>query len=227
MSANLRKELADALHAAGDSELEVVDPSRNRTYVIVDSEIHSRAMEALRRQQDHDAIAEGIAQMEAGQSKPLDEAFAARIYEHAMTFRVIVLPRSEADIEANARWRAEHHSAVFASDYWTIVVCSELDIRPVPFITACRLLPSNGHVGKELNSCNMQNDKEAKNASARGFEDFLRLCFRYFSFVKGHGLTSRKCVQAGHEIAVIYESAIQQVTIHFESFCGPWVVIGK
>jgi hypothetical protein len=32
-------------------------------------------MAALRRQQDHDAIAEGIAQMEAGQGKPLDEAF--------------------------------------------------------------------------------------------------------------------------------------------------------
>lgn len=64
------------LHAAGERELEVVDPSTNRTYVIVDSEIHRRAMEALRRQQDLDAIAEGIAQIEAGQGKPLDEVFA-------------------------------------------------------------------------------------------------------------------------------------------------------
>jgi hypothetical protein len=33
-------------------------------------------MEALRRQQDREAIAQGIAEMEAGQGKPLDQAFA-------------------------------------------------------------------------------------------------------------------------------------------------------
>jgi plasmid stabilization system protein ParE len=27
-----------------------------------------------------------------------------------MAFRVIILPRAEADIEANARWWAAHHS---------------------------------------------------------------------------------------------------------------------
>ena len=74
MTAKLSKELADALHATGESELEVVDPDTNRTYTIVDSEIHLRAMEALRRQQDRDAIAQGIAEMEADEGIPVAEA---------------------------------------------------------------------------------------------------------------------------------------------------------
>ena len=72
MTARLSQELADALHASGAGELEVIDPTTNRVYVVVDNQTHQAA---LRRQQDHDAIAEGIAQMEAGQGKPLDEAF--------------------------------------------------------------------------------------------------------------------------------------------------------
>ncbi|MEQ8791956.1 MAG: hypothetical protein RIC55_37210 [Pirellulaceae bacterium] len=76
MTAKLSKDLAAALLATGGSGLEVVDPDTQRTYMIVDSDIHRRAMEALRRQQDHDAIAEGLAEMEAGHGKPLDEAFA-------------------------------------------------------------------------------------------------------------------------------------------------------
>jgi prophage DNA circulation protein len=75
MTAKLSQELADALHASGAGELEVIDPTTSRVYVVVDSQTHQAAMAALRRQQDHDAIAEGIAQMEAGQGKPLDEAF--------------------------------------------------------------------------------------------------------------------------------------------------------
>lgn len=43
--------------------------------MIVDSDIHRRAMEALRRQQDRDAIAQGIAEMEVGEGTTLDEAF--------------------------------------------------------------------------------------------------------------------------------------------------------
>jgi hypothetical protein len=74
MAAKLSKELADALHANGDNSLEVVDPSDNRVYFIVDGETHRRAMDALRRQRDRDAIAEGIAQMEAGEGIPLQEA---------------------------------------------------------------------------------------------------------------------------------------------------------
>ena len=75
MTAKLTKELADALNATGDSELEVVDPSTQRTYFVVDADIHRRAMDALRRQQDRDAIAQGIAEMEAGEGTALSEAF--------------------------------------------------------------------------------------------------------------------------------------------------------
>ena len=76
VTAKLTKELTTALHATGDNELEVVDPETQRTYFLVDSETHRQTMEALRRQQDRNAIAEGLMQMEAGQGKPLDQAFS-------------------------------------------------------------------------------------------------------------------------------------------------------
>jgi predicted transcriptional regulator len=76
MIARLSKELASALHATGGTELEVLDPETQRTYFLVDCDTHRRAMEALHRQQDHEAIAEGLAQMEAGEGLPVDEAFA-------------------------------------------------------------------------------------------------------------------------------------------------------
>lgn len=74
MTAKLTKELSDALLASGDRELEVVDPETSRVYFIVDSEVHRQAMDALRRQQDLDAIAQGIAEMEAGEGIPLEDA---------------------------------------------------------------------------------------------------------------------------------------------------------
>jgi hypothetical protein len=73
MVTKLSKELAAALHATGETELEVVNPETARTYFLVDRETHLRAMEALRRQQDRDAIARGIAEMEAGEGVSIDE----------------------------------------------------------------------------------------------------------------------------------------------------------
>lgn len=75
MAAKLSKELASALHAAGNDGLEVIDPDTNRVYHIVDEETHRRAMNALRAEQDREAIAEGIAQMEAGEGKPAEQVF--------------------------------------------------------------------------------------------------------------------------------------------------------
>ncbi|MEO8495994.1 MAG: hypothetical protein ABI614_13050 [Planctomycetota bacterium] len=75
MTTKLSKELSDALNASGTSQIEAVDPTSGRVYFIVDGDTHRQAMEALRQRQDRDAIAEGIAQMEAGQGKPLNEAF--------------------------------------------------------------------------------------------------------------------------------------------------------
>ena len=75
MTAKLTKELATALQAAGNDGLEVIDPETNRVYLIVDEQRYRRALNALRVQQDHDAIAEGIAQMEAGEGKPAEQVF--------------------------------------------------------------------------------------------------------------------------------------------------------
>ena len=74
MIAKLTKDLIVALHATEDNELEVVDPETQRTYLVVDANIHRKAMDALRRQQDREAIAQGIEEMEAGAGIPIEEA---------------------------------------------------------------------------------------------------------------------------------------------------------
>ena len=66
--------MVDALNAAGNGELEVVSPNDNRVYFVVDGDTHRRAMEALRRQREREAIANGLAQMEAGEGVSLEEA---------------------------------------------------------------------------------------------------------------------------------------------------------
>jgi hypothetical protein len=76
MKLNLTPDLAAALQASRDGELEVVDPQTLRSYHIVPTETHREAMEALRSRHDHDAIAAGLAQMDAGQGMDLAEAFA-------------------------------------------------------------------------------------------------------------------------------------------------------
>lgn len=74
MTAKLTKELSAALHATGESELEVVDPETSRQYFIVEGETHRQAMDALRCQRDRAAITQGIAEMEAGEGIPVAEA---------------------------------------------------------------------------------------------------------------------------------------------------------
>lgn len=76
MAARLSKELCDAIHASDEDSLEVIDPTSNRSYFIIDDDTYRRASRALRQQADHDAIAAGIAEMEAGEGQPIDEAFA-------------------------------------------------------------------------------------------------------------------------------------------------------
>jgi hypothetical protein len=75
MTTKLSKEPSDALNASGTSQIEAVDPTSGRVYFIVDGDTHRQAMEAMWQRQNRDAIAEGIAQMEARQGKPLKEAF--------------------------------------------------------------------------------------------------------------------------------------------------------
>lgn len=74
MAATLSQELVEALHSAGMDDLEFIDPTTNRTYVLIDRDVCRRAMEALRREQDRAAIARGIAQMKAGEGMSLAES---------------------------------------------------------------------------------------------------------------------------------------------------------
>ena len=74
MITKLTRELADAVNASEATGLEVVDPSTNRIYVIVDGETHRRAMDALRRVQDVESIQRGAVQADAGEGIPLDDA---------------------------------------------------------------------------------------------------------------------------------------------------------
>ncbi len=75
MTPKLSQELASVLRANSPDGLEVVDPVTNRVYVIVDCDIYRQAVEALRHQNDRNAIAEGLAQMEAGDGEPVEQAF--------------------------------------------------------------------------------------------------------------------------------------------------------
>lgn len=70
----LSQELADALNAGEGAPLEVLDPHSKRTYFVVSEETHRLAMEALCRLEDREAIARGIAEMQAGGGLPLKEA---------------------------------------------------------------------------------------------------------------------------------------------------------
>ena len=74
MTPKLSQELVAALEAVGNGELEVVNPNDNRVYFVVDGDTHRQAMDALRRQREREAIANGIAQMEAGEVVTLEEA---------------------------------------------------------------------------------------------------------------------------------------------------------
>jgi hypothetical protein len=74
MPAPLSRDLIDALRATGGRSLEVIDPETSRTYVVVDSETHREAMEALHRQQDHLAIARGLMELDSGHGVELTVA---------------------------------------------------------------------------------------------------------------------------------------------------------
>ena len=70
MTSYLTPEQASALHAGGDAPLQIVDPTTRRVYYVVDggllAEVKCRA--------DLEAIREGIADMQAGLSVPIEQA---------------------------------------------------------------------------------------------------------------------------------------------------------
>lgn len=54
--------------------MEVIDPETLREYVVVGAGMPREAMEALRHQQNHEAIARGFAELQAGQGMELTVA---------------------------------------------------------------------------------------------------------------------------------------------------------
>ena len=73
MKASLSDEQRRALDQQPDG-IEVEDTRTQKVYFLTDAEVHRRAMKALQRQEDHDAIQAGIDDMEAGRTMPLEEA---------------------------------------------------------------------------------------------------------------------------------------------------------
>ena len=74
MTAQLSNELQKAVDAHAGEPIKFEHPGTHKLYVIVDNDTHERAMRALRKQEDIDAIQAGIDAMEAGRTIPLAEA---------------------------------------------------------------------------------------------------------------------------------------------------------
>lgn len=74
MTPKLSDELSAAIDASDAGILQVVHPGTNRMYVVVDEETHRKAMDALRKREDLEAIQAGIDDMEAGRTLPAEEA---------------------------------------------------------------------------------------------------------------------------------------------------------
>jgi predicted transcriptional regulator len=70
MISYLTPEQALALHASGNAPMQIVDPTTQRVYYLIDSGL----LAELERRSDLDAIREGIADMQAGRSVPIDQA---------------------------------------------------------------------------------------------------------------------------------------------------------
>jgi len=74
MILNLTPEQRSALHASDGGPIQLRDEETSAIYVVIDEATHRRAMEALREQEDLNAVREGIADMRAGRVVSLDEA---------------------------------------------------------------------------------------------------------------------------------------------------------
>ena len=77
MTAKLSNDLQKAVDAHAGQPIKVEHPVTHKVYVIVDCDMHERAMQALRERDDLASIARGIEQMEAAEGRPLAEADSA------------------------------------------------------------------------------------------------------------------------------------------------------
>lgn len=72
MKTSLSDEQRQALNQEPEGVL-VEDAQTQKIYFLTDADLHQRAMDALRRQEDRAAIQAGIDDMEAGRVIPLEE----------------------------------------------------------------------------------------------------------------------------------------------------------
>ena len=80
MKASLSDEQRQALDQQPEG-IEVEDSQTRKVYILTDAKVHHRAMQALKRQEDHDAIQAGIDDMEAGRIVPYEEV-SRRLHTH-------------------------------------------------------------------------------------------------------------------------------------------------
>ena len=76
MTPKLSEEQRRVLTAQNGRPVPVEDDQTHKIYVLVDEDLHRRAMQALQEQEDLAAVREGIEQMEAGLGQPLEQADA-------------------------------------------------------------------------------------------------------------------------------------------------------
>jgi predicted transcriptional regulator len=76
MTPKLTDDQRRALRSRPEGPVPVEDEQTRKVYVIVDQEVHLKAMEALRDQEDQAAIQAGIDDMEAGRVVPFEEVDA-------------------------------------------------------------------------------------------------------------------------------------------------------
>jgi len=73
MKLQLTPEMSVALHA-NQGDVLVIDPDTDRVYVLVDDETYIKALRALRKQEDRQAIQSGIDDLESGRMETAEVA---------------------------------------------------------------------------------------------------------------------------------------------------------
>ena len=73
MTAKLNDDLQRTVDAQADKPVAAEHEPTRKVYYIYTEHMHQKASRALQEQEDNDAIAEGLRQMENGEGRPLNE----------------------------------------------------------------------------------------------------------------------------------------------------------
>lgn len=76
MTVKLNDDLQQAVDAQADRPMAAEHEPTRKVYYIYTELMHQKASQALREQENNDAIAEGLRQMENGEGRPLNEVDA-------------------------------------------------------------------------------------------------------------------------------------------------------